>query len=184
MAIAIGSAGSSTLTTWKRRVSAGVLLEILLVFGPCRRGDRAQFAACQRRLQQIGGVVLPGLSAGADHRVRLVDEQDDRLRRALTSAITALQAVLELALHAGAGLQQAEVERAQRDVCSAGGTSPAAMRSAKPSTTAVFPTPASPVRIGLFCRRRIRISMTWRISMSRPRPDRSSLAAPARSGRW
>ena len=45
---------------------------------------------------------------------------------------------------------------------------PAAMRSAKPSTTAVLPTPASPVRIGLFCRRRIRMSTIWRISSSRP----------------
>ena len=52
---------------------------------------------------------------------------------------------------------------------SGGGTSPCAMRSANPSTTAVLPTPASPVRMGLFWRRRIRISTTWRISKSRPR---------------
>ena len=51
---------------------------------------------------------------------------------------------------------------------SIGGTSPSAIRSAKPSTTAVLPTPASPVRIGLFWRRRIRMSMIWRISGSRP----------------
>ena len=51
---------------------------------------------------------------------------------------------------------------------SGGGTSPCAMRWAKPSTTAVFPTPASPIRIGLFCRRRISTSITWRISASRP----------------
>ncbi len=57
---------------------------------------------------------------------------------------------------------------------SAGGTSPAAMRSAKPSTTAVLPTPASPVRIGLFCRRRISTSITWRISASRPTIGSSS----------
>jgi len=31
-----------------------------------------------------------------------------------------------------------------------GGTSPSAILSANPSTTAVLPTPASPVRIGLF----------------------------------
>ena len=31
-----------------------------------------------------------------------------------------------------------------------------------------LPTPASPVRIGLFCRRRSRMSMSWRISASRP----------------
>ena len=49
-----------------------------------------------------------------------------------------------------------------------GGTSPAAMRSARPSTSAVLPTPASPTTIGLFCRRRIRMSTTSRISRSRP----------------
>ena len=52
---------------------------------------------------------------------------------------------------------------------SGGGTSPEAMRCAKPSTTAVLPTPASPVRIGLFWRRRISTSMICRISSSRPR---------------
>ena len=41
----------------------------------------------------------------------------------------------------------------------AAGTLPAAMRNAKPSTTAVFPTPASPARIGLFWRLLLRISM-------------------------
>ena len=51
---------------------------------------------------------------------------------------------------------------------SCGGTSPPASRSAKPSTTAVLPTPASPVRMGLFWRRRIRMSMICRISPSRP----------------
>ena len=61
-----------------------------------------------------------------------------------------------------------------------GGTSPLAMRMAKPSTTAVLPTPASPVRIGLFCRRRIRISTTCRISASRPSTG-SILPAFARS---
>ncbi|MCY1519403.1 hypothetical protein D9M68_541530 [compost metagenome] len=49
-----------------------------------------------------------------------------------------------------------------------GGTSPAARRSASPSTTAVLPTPASPASSGLFCRRRISTSMIWRISSSRP----------------
>ena len=66
--------------------------------------------------------------------------------------------------------------------CSIGGTSPWAMRSAKPSTTAVLPTPASPVRIGLFCRRRISTSTIWRISGSRPITG-SILPARARSVR-
>ena len=51
---------------------------------------------------------------------------------------------------------------------SASGTLPSAMRSARPSTRAVLPTPGSPTRIGLFLRRRERISTIWRISLSRP----------------
>ncbi len=35
-----------------------VFLEILLVFGPSRGRDRAELAARQRRLEQIGGVAL------------------------------------------------------------------------------------------------------------------------------
>ena len=49
------------------------------------------------------------------------------------------------------------------------GTSPAAIASASPSTSAVFPTPGSPTMIGLFLRRRARISVSWRISAWRPK---------------
>ncbi len=48
------------------------------------------------------------------------------------------------------------------------GTSPSAIFSARPSTSAVLPTPGSPTRIGLFLRRRARISTICRISTSRP----------------
>ena len=40
--------------------------------------------------------------------------------------------------------------RCRTTLRSGGGTSPCATRTAKPSTTAVLPTPASPVRMGLF----------------------------------
>ena len=146
----------------------GILFEVFLVFGPGGGGDGAQLAARQRRLQQVGGVVLAGLAAGADHGVRFVDEQNDGRRRSLHFFDQSLQPVFEFALDARAGLQQRQVERADGDILSGGGTSPCATRSAKPSTTAVLPTPASPVRIGLFWRRRVRMSMTWRISRSRP----------------
>ena len=104
------------MTTWKRRASAGVLLEVLLVLGPGGRRDGAQLAAGQRRLEQVGRVALPGLPAGADHGVRLVDEQDDRRGRGLDLVDHRLQPVLELALHAGTGLQQRQVERADGHV--------------------------------------------------------------------
>ena len=48
------------------------------------------------------------------------------------------------------------------------GTSPDTIRWAKPSTMAVFPTPGSPSRMGLFLVRRARICKTRLISSSRP----------------
>ena len=48
------------------------------------------------------------------------------------------------------------------------GTSPPAIRRARPSTIAVFPTPGSPMRTGLFFVRRLMTCMTRRISSSRP----------------
>ena len=89
-----------------------VLLDVLLVFGPGGGGDGAQLAARQRRLEQVGRVAGAGGAAGADQRVRLVDEQDDRLGRGLHLVDHRAQPVLELALHAGAGLQQPDVEPA------------------------------------------------------------------------
>ena len=64
------------------------------------------------------------------------------------------------------------------------GTSPATMRRARPSTTAVLPTPGSPISTGLFFVRRERIWMTRRISSSRPTTGSILPArARARSGR-
>ncbi len=48
------------------------------------------------------------------------------------------------------------------------GTSPRTMRSASPSAMAVFPTPGSPIKTGLFFVLRERINITSRISLSRP----------------
>ena len=48
------------------------------------------------------------------------------------------------------------------------GTLPSAMRWQRPSTTAVLPTPGSPMRQGLFFPRRDRMRMTRSVSFSRP----------------
>ena len=48
------------------------------------------------------------------------------------------------------------------------GTSPRTIRCARPSTTAVLPTPGSPMRTGLFFVFLERIRITFRISASRP----------------
>ena len=59
--------------------------------------------------------------------------------------------------------------------CKTCGTFPCAIRWASPSAIAVFPTPASPIRQGLFLLRRDRIRTTRSISFSRPMTGSSSL---------
>ncbi len=92
-----------------------VLLDVLLVFGPRRGADRAQRAARQCGLEQVGRVAGAGRAAGANQRMHLVDEEDDRLRARLHFVDQLAQPLLELAFHRRAGLQQAEVEREQRN---------------------------------------------------------------------
>ena len=103
--------GSSTLTGWKRRSSAAsfskyFLYSVHVVAAIVRSSPRASAG-----LSRFAASPPPCGAAGADDGVRLVDEEDDRLRRALHLGDDLLQAVLELALHARAGLEEAEVER-------------------------------------------------------------------------
>ena len=88
-----------------------VLLDILAVFVERRRADAVEFAAGERRLQQVGGVHRPVRLAGADQRVHLVDEEDDLAFRRLNLVEDGLQPLLELAAILGAGDQRAHVER-------------------------------------------------------------------------
>ena len=55
----------------------GVLLDIFAVFVQRGGADAMQFAARQRRLQQVGGIHRAFRLAGADQGVHLVDEEDD-----------------------------------------------------------------------------------------------------------
>ena len=81
-----------------------ILLDMALVFAPGRCCDCPEFATRQSRLQDVGGIALPGLPAGADQAMRLVDEQDDRFRRGLHGCDNAVQAPFIFTLHASACL--------------------------------------------------------------------------------
>ena len=85
IAIVSSTLGSSTNTGWKRRSSAGVLLDVLAVLVERGRADGAQLAAREHRLEQVGGVDGTLGAAGADDRVQLVDEQHDVAARVLRS---------------------------------------------------------------------------------------------------
>eukprot|EP01033_Poteriospumella_lacustris_P001335 gene1334-gene1596 len=63
---------------------------------------------------------------------------------------------------------KAPISRENRRQFKDSGTSPLIIRCARPSTIAVLPTPGSPIKTGLFLRRRARTLMTRRISSSLP----------------
>ncbi len=109
-------AGFADLHHLKTAGQGRILFDMLLVLGPGGGGDGAQLAAGERGFQQIGGVAGARRAAGADQGMRLVDEQDDRLGRGLDLVDHLPQPVLELALHAGAGLQQPHVQHPQGHV--------------------------------------------------------------------
>ena len=89
----------------------GVLLDVLLVLVERGGADRAQLAAGEHRLEQVGRVDRALGRAGADDRVQLVHEQDDLALGLLDLLEDGLQALLELAAVLGAGEQGADVER-------------------------------------------------------------------------
>jgi hypothetical protein len=91
-----------------------------------------------------------------------------------------LEPLLELAAVLRAGDHGAEVEADDALVLERLGTSPATMRCASPSTTAVLPTPGSPMSTGLFLVRRLSTCTTRRISVSRPMTGRGRPCARAR----
>ena len=88
-----------------------VLFDVLAVLVERRRADRAQLAARQHRLQEIGGVNRALGGAGSDDRVQLVHEQDHSAFGLLHLLEDGLQTVLELAAVLRARDQRADVER-------------------------------------------------------------------------
>jgi hypothetical protein len=184
MAQAVSSSGSSTLTTWKRRASAASFSKYFLyspqvVAAMVRNSPRAS-AGFSRLAASFWPAAPPApIMVCASSMNRMIG-----CRLFLTSSITFLRrfsnSPLTLAPACSRPMSSVWISTPR----STSGTSPSAMRSASPSTTAVLPTPASPVRIGLFWRRRIRMSMTWRISASRPITGSTLPSRARRSGRW
>ena len=133
----------------------GVLLDVLAVLVERRRADRAQLAAREHRLEQVGGVDRALGGAGADDRVQLVDEQDD-----LCPAASAISLSTAFSRSSNSPRYFAPATSAPRSSAttrrsrSPSGTSPATIRWASPSTIAVLPTPGSPISTGLFFVRR------------------------------
>ena len=87
-----------------------VLLDVLAVLVERGGADAVQFAARERGLQHVAGIDRAFGLAGTDHRVQLVDEQDDAARLGGDFLQHGFQTLLELAAILRPGEQARHVE--------------------------------------------------------------------------
>ena len=182
------ASSSSTSTGWKRRSSAGSprihLSYSLPVVAPTTRmsprtsAGLSMFAASMAAPSAVPCPIR--LCSSSTNKMRSGSAARSRTRRRMRSSYWPRNAVPA----SNATWSSARM----RASLSAGGTSPAAMRCARPSTMAVLPTPALPMSAGLFLLWRSRMSTTRATSASRQRtgsrsPRRASAVSstPTRS---
>ncbi len=166
--IAFGSSGSSTCTVWKRLVSAGsfsmcFLYSAKVVAPMVRSVPRASAGLSRLAASPVPAAPPAPTSVCVSSMNRMIG-----FGLPCTSSMTLRRRCSNSPFMLAPACSRPTSSARSSTSFNDGGTSPRAMRCAKPSTTAVLPTPASPTRIGLFWRRRIRMSTTWRISSSRP----------------
>ncbi|MCY1509446.1 hypothetical protein D9M68_437890 [compost metagenome] len=178
MTTALGSVGSCTWMVWKRRVSAGSFSMYFLysdhVVAPMVRSRPRASAG----LSRLAASPVPAVPPAPTSVCTSSTNSTMGLGLFSTSSITWRRRCSNSPFTPAPACSSVGSSTHSDTSFSEGGTSPAARREARPSTTAVLPTPASPVSSGLFWRRRMRMSTIWRISSSRPYTGSSS---PARA---
>ena len=148
--MAFSSLGSSIFTTWKRRVKAGSFSKYFLysaqvVAAMVRNSPRAKAG-----FNKLAASPWPSLPPAP---IKVCASSMNIIigcGEALTSAITDFKRFSNSPLTLAPACNKPRSKVRTQTSFKASGTSPAAIRRAKPSTTAVLPTPASPVNIGLF----------------------------------
>jgi len=91
----------------------GVFFDVLFIFVERGSADAMQFAAGQRRFQQVGRIHCAIGFAGADERVHLVDEQNDAALGRGDFVEHGLEPLLKFAAIFSASNKRAEIEREQ-----------------------------------------------------------------------
>ena len=106
----VGHVGLADQHRLEAALEGGVLFDVLAVLVERGRADRAQLAAGEHRLQQVGGVDGAFGGAGTDDGVELVEEEDDLAVGVLDFGEDGLQPLLEFAAVLRTGEQCADVE--------------------------------------------------------------------------
>ena len=156
--------GSADLDRLEAALQRRVLLQVLAVLVEGGGPDGLQLAAGQHGLEDGGRVDRALGCARTDQRVDLVDEQDD-VAAGTDLLEDLLQALFEVTAVRRAGHQRTQVKGVELLVLDRLGN--LALDDgfcARPSTTAVLPTPGSPISTGLFLVRRDSTCMTRSIS--------------------
>ena len=160
--------GSPTYTCWKRRSSAGSFSTYLrysssVVAPIIRSSPRAS----------IGLIMLPAsIAPSAPPAPTIVWISSTNVITSPAASVISLSTAFSRSSNSPRYFAPASIEpmssEMRRFSFRPSGTSPSAMRRARPSTIAVLPTPGSPISTGLFFVRRLSTWMTRRISSSRP----------------
>ena len=168
MEIVSSTDGWSTSTGWKRRSRAAS-------FSMCRRYSSSVVApmVCSSPRASIGlSRLLASIAPSAAPAPTTVCSSSMKRMIRPSESLISLRTAFRRSSNSPRYLAPATIEPRSRQMTlfsfRVSGTSPRTMRWARPSTTAVLPTPGSPISTGLFLVRRDRTWMTRRISSSRP----------------
>ena len=161
--------GSPTNTCWKRRSSAGS-------FSMCSRNSSSVVAPIMRSSPRasIGFSMLPASIAESPVAPAPTTVCISSMNvttwpsESLISSSTALSRSSNSPRYFAPATIAPRSSAIRRLPRNDSGTSPSTIRCASPSTTAVLPTPGSPISTGLFLVRRDSTCTTRRISASRP----------------
>ncbi len=175
--------GSPTKTCWKRRSRAGSFSMrsrySSRVVAPIRRSSpRASIGLSMLPASMAESPPAPAPTTVCSSSMKVITWPSELLISSRTALSRSSNSPRYFAPATIAARSRLSTRRPLRE----SGTSPATTRCARPSTTAVLPTPGSPISTGLFLVRRDSTCTTRRISASRPITG-SSLPSSARSVR-
>ncbi len=168
MLIVSSTLGSSMKTGWKRRCSAGSFSTYFWYSSSVVAPMQCSSPRLSAGLSRLLASMLPSLAPAP---ISVCISSMNRMicpSAPFTSSSTALSRSSNSPRYFAPAISEPMSSAISVRPLRLSGTSPLAMRSARPSAIAVLPVPGSPMSAGLFLVRRARICTVRRISSSRP----------------